>query len=683
MNVRNHTPAMSAGFAMITLLAAAPVVHAGAASIAPWGVDLSGRDLDVRPQDDFFRHSNGGWLEGFDIPADLGSYGSFTQLFLDAEEQVRAILEEAAASGAATGTDARKVGDLYADYLDEAAIEKAGLAPIEEELARARALRTHADVAFLLASFARRGGTSPFVFYVDQDEKQPSRYIAHFVQSGLGLPNRDYYLEEDNELFARAREVYAKYVEKLLTFAGESDPGMRAARIIALEKRLAEAHWPSEDTRDIDKTYNLMSDEQLASSAPGLPWKIYLDEFGLGEQHEFIVTTPSAYTGMAKVFAETDVEVWRDWFVYRTLRNRADLLPKAVDDAHFEFQSQALTGAQQQRDRWKRAVQFVNGTMGEAVGRIYVERHFPPESKRRMDELVDNLIVAMGERIDGLTWMSAETKTRAREKLAKFNVKIGYPDEWRNYTRLEVRRGDLVGNARRAIAFEYERQLKKLSRPLDRNEWLMNAQEVNAYYNAGLNEIVFPAAILQPPFFDPAADDAVNYGGIGAVIGHEIGHGFDDQGRKADGDGVLRDWWTEDDGARFREKADMLVRQYDGFIPLDGMSVNGELTLGENIGDVGGLEIAYHAYRLSLGGKEPAKVDGLTGDQRFFLGFSQIWRGKIRDELMAQLLASDPHSPVEFRVNGALRNVDAWYAAFDVKPGDAMYLPPEERVRIG
>jgi predicted metalloendopeptidase len=682
MSLHRVALAVRAGAAAVPVLAAAPVAIAGAAHIAPWGVDLSGRDLEVRAQDDFFRHANGTWLEGFDIPADLGSYGSFVQLFLDSEQHLRAILEEAAASDAAPGTDARKIGDLYADYVDEAAIEKAGLAPIEADLARARALRTHEDVAFLLASFSRSGGTTPFDYYVDQDEKEPSRYIAHFVQSGLGLPDRDYYLEEDNEHFARARKVYAEYVEKLLSLAGESDAAMRAARIVAMETRLAEAHWPSEATRDVDKTYNKMSSAELASSAPGLPWKIYLDELGLGEHREFIVMAPSAYTGMAKVFAETEVEVWRDWLVYRMLRNRADLLPKAVDDAHFAFQSQALTGAKQQRERWKRGVQFVNGTMGFAVGRVYVERHFPPESKRRMDELVDNLLVAMGERIDGLSWMSDETKARARDKLAKFHVKIGYPEEWRNYVRLDVRRGDLVGNARRAIAFEYERQLKKLSQPLDRDEWLLNPQEVNAYYNAGLNEIVFPAAILQPPFFDAAADDAVNYGGIGAVIGHEIGHGFDDQGRKSDGDGTLRDWWTEEDGTRFRQKADMLVQQYSEFSPLEGMNVNGELTLGENIGDVGGLEIAYHAYRLSLQGREPARVDGLTGDQRFFLGWSQIWRGKIRDELLAQLLAADPHSPVEYRVNGALRNVDAWYAAFDVKPGDAMYLPPEERVRI-
>jgi predicted metalloendopeptidase len=677
-----HRVALAVRAGAVVAFLVAGSAHAGAAHIAPWGVDLSGRDLEVRAQDDFFRHANGTWLEGFDIPADLGSYGSFVQLFLDSEQHLRAILEEAAASDAAPGTDARKIGDLYADYVDEAAIERAGLAPIEADLARARALRTHEDVAVLLASFSRSGGTTPFDYYVDQDEKEPSRYIAHFVQSGLGLPDRNFYLEEDNEHFARARKVYAEYVEKLLSLAGESDAAMRAARIVAMETRLAEAHWPSEATRDVDKTYNKMSSAELASSAPDLFWKIYLDELGLGEQHEFIVMAPSAYTGMAKVFAETEVEVWRDWFVYRTLRNRADLLPKAVDDAHFAFQSQALTGAKQQRERWNRGVQFVNGTMGFAVGRVYVERHFPPESKRRMDELVDNLLVAMGERIDGLSWMSDETKARARDKLAKFHVKIGYPEEWRNYARLDIRRGDLVGNARRAIAFEYERQLRKLSQPLDRDEWLMNPQEVNAYYNACLNEIVFPAAILQPPFFDAAADDAVNYGGIGAVIGHEIGHGFDDQGRKSDGDGALRDWWTEEDGTRFRQKADMLVRQYSEFSPLEGMSVNGELTLGENIGDVGGLEIAYHAYRLSLRGQEPAHVDGLTGDQRFFLGWSQIWRGKIRDELLAQLLAADPHSPAEFRVNGALRNVDAWYAAFGVRPGDAMYLPPEERVRI-
>jgi predicted metalloendopeptidase len=401
----------------------------------------------------------------------------------------------------------------------------------------------------------------------------------------------------------------------------------------------------------------------------------------MGGEEELLVAQPSAYTGMAAVFADTPVETWRDYFTYRLLRNNAAFLPKKVDETHFEFVS-ALSGAEQQRERWKRGVQLINGAIGEAVGQLYVERYFSARAKERIDELVGNLLAAFAMRIETLDWMSEETKAEAREKLAKFTVKIGYPDEWRDYTDLEIRPGDLFGNVKRAQEFGTEFQLAKLGRPVDRDEWLMTPQTVNAYYNPNLNEIVFPAAILQPPFFDPWADDAVNYGAIGAVIGHEIGHGFDDQGRKYDGDGILRDWWTEKDAERFGKKTDVLVAQYDGYSPIEGMNVNGEFTLGENIGDLGGLEISYHAYHLSLDGKEAPVIDGLTGDQRFFLGFAQIWRGKMRDQIMAVLLASDPHSPVEFRVNGTLRNVDAWYAAFDVTDDHAMYLPPEDRVHI-
>jgi predicted metalloendopeptidase len=399
-------------------------------------------------------------------------------------------------------------------------------------------------------------------------------------------------------------------------------------------------------------------------------------------QNTFIVMEPSAYEGMARIFKETPVPVWQDFLICRLLGTNASFLPKAVDDIQFAFVSRAITGAKEQRERWKRGVQFVNGSVGEAVGQLYVERHFTPTAKERIDDLVDNLLLAMGERIKTLDWMSEETKRQALDKLSKFAVKIGYPEEWRDYSSLEIVAGDLPGNAIRARAFTHDFHINKLGKPVNRKEWFMSPQTVNAYYNSNMNEIVFPAAILQPPFFDPYADDAVNYGGIGAVIGHEIGHGFDDQGRKSDGNGVFRDWWTEEDAARFQEKADILVKQYGRFAPLEGMTINGELTLGENIGDLGGLEIAYHAYKLSLDGKEAPVIDGLTGDQRFFLGFAQIWKGKMRDEILTNQLASDPHSPVEFRVNGVLPNMDEWYEAFDIRPESAMYLPPEERVRI-
>jgi predicted metalloendopeptidase len=653
-----------------------------AARLGSWGVDLAGRDESVRPQDDFFDYANGQWLEDFEIPQDLAMYGSFVQLWLDSEEQVRTIIQDAAAEDAPAGSPARKIGDLYADYLDDDAREAAGLSPLAKNLAEIRAAESRERLAALLAKAVRTGGSTPFTYYVDQDPNDPTRYLPHFFQGGLGLPDREYYLDEENPRFAKARDAYREYLTTLLTIAGEADPAGEADAVLALETRLAEAHWPTEETRDVERTNNTMTRAELAEAAPGMAWDAYLDGLGLAPDQDMLVMMPSAYAGMAEAFAETPLDVWRAYLVERLLSDHASVLPKAVDDANFRFTSEALSGAEEQRARWKRGVQFVNHAMGEAVGELYVRKHFSETAKRRIDELVSNLLVAMDRRIDGLEWMSPETKMRAHEKLSKFNVKVGYPDEWRDYSTLDVRRGDLFGNARRAAAFEYDRNLAKLGAPVDRGEWLMNPQTVNAYYNPNMNEIVFPAAILQPPFFDPYADDAVNYGGIGAVIGHEIGHGFDDQGRKSDGDGALRDWWTAEDAERFGKRAQVLVEQYDGFSPIDGMHINGELTLGENIGDLGGLEIAYHAYHLSLDGKEPPVVDGLTGDQRFFLGFAQIWRGKVREELMAQLLASNEHSPVEYRVNGTLRNVDAWYAAFGVQPGDAMYLDPDRRVHI-
>jgi len=676
----------SATWILVAWLAAAipgtAAARGATAAIGSYGLDLAGRDEAVRPQDDFFRYANGTWLDEFEIPPDLATYGSFVQLFLQSEENVKAIVEEAAAEDAEPGTLAQKVGDLYRGFTDEEGIEAAGLSPLAPDFERVLGADTSTDIVRLLAKYQRVGGTTPFQYYVGQDEKDPSRYLVHFVQSGLGLPDRDYYLVEDNERFAAARDAYRTYLEKMLTLAERDAPATRAQAIYDFEKRLAESHWTSTETRDVEKCYNVMSRKALEELAPGMPWDVYLEGLGLGDVDEFVVENPSAFAGMAQAVADTPVEVLRDYIIYRLLRNNSPFLPKRIDDTHFEFQSTALSGAKEQRARWKRGVQFVNGSMGEAVGQLYVERHFLPLAKARIDELVENLITAFGTRLETLEWMTPETRERAREKLSKFAVKVGYPDEWRDYSALQIRPHDLIGNARRAALFENQREIDKLGGPVDRKEWFMSPQTVNAYYNGGLNEIVFPAAILQPPFFDPYADDAVNYGAIGAVIGHEIGHGFDDQGRKMDGDGALRDWWKPEDVERFQERADMLVAQYNGFSPIDGMHVNGELTLGENIGDLGGLEIAYHAYHLSLGGKPAPVIDGLTGDQRFFLGFAQIWRGQVREELMAQLLAADPHSPLEFRVNGTLRNVDAFYQAFHVEPGDAMYLEPDARVRI-
>ena len=651
--------------------------------IQPWGVDLTARNTDVKPGNDFYHYAGGKWLDSFEIPADLPSYGSFTVLTLRGEDQIKAIIEEQPKAKGSIETTGEKIAEMYSGFMDQDASNAKGLAPLDPYFKKVNAAKSYDDIARLMGELRRVGsGGSPFASFIDQDEKIPSQYIPHFVQSGLGLPNRDYYLKDDNPRYVAARQAYHDYLQKLFTMAGKSDPGVRADSILALEKRIATCHWPVEQTRDLDKTYNKVSRDDLKKLAPEFPWETYLGALEMKSQKEFIVTTPSAYTAMAKVFKSEPVSVWQDYLICRLLNNNSAFLTKDLDDATFAFTSTAMTGAKQQRDRWKRGVGFVNGTMGNAVGKIYVERYFTPEAKKRADELVQNLLVAMGDRIDKNSWMTDATKKAARAKLAKFTVKIGYPEKWRDYSGLKVAKGDLVGNVMRARAFEYEYQVGKLKRPVDRKEWQMTPQTVNAYYNPSMNEIVFPAAILQPPFFDPYADDAVNYGAIGAVIGHEIGHGFDDQGRKSDGDGVLRDWWQPEDAARFKEKTDALVARYNTFKPLPGLHVNGENTLGENIGDLGGLEIAHQAYLLSLKGKDAPVLDGLTGDQRFFLGFAQIWRSKMRDAMLTSMVSSNEHSPAEFRVTGPVPNVDSWYTAFNVQPGDSLYLAPENRIHI-
>ncbi len=655
--------------------------------LGSWGVDLTARNTDVKPGNDFYHYANGHWLDTFEIPADLPGYGSFTSLTLRGEEQIKEIIEEQPKATGQIETVGQKIAEMYSGFMDQATLNASGLKPLDPYMKKIGGAKSLDDIAVLMGDLSRvnggqGGSNTPFNFYIDQDEKVPSQYIPHFVQSGLGLPDRDYYLKTDNPRFVAARQAYHDYLVKLFTMAGKSDPGMRADRIVALETEVAKAHWPIEETRDLDKTYNKMSRDELKKLAPDFPWEKYLGALEMKSQKEFIVMAPSAYTGMAVVFKQTPVEVWQDYLTCRILRNNSAFLTKDLDDATFAFTSTAMTGAKQQRERWKRGVQLVNGSMGNAVGKLYVERYFTPEAKQRIDELVQNLLVAMGQRIDSASWMSDVTKKAAREKLSKFTVKIGYPEKWRDYTGLKVAKDDLMGNVMRARSFEYEYQVGKLARPVDRKEWLMNPQAVNAYYNPPMNEIVFPAAILQPPFFDPYADDAVNYGGIGAVIGHEIGHGFDDQGRKSDGDGVMRDWWAPEDVTRFKERADALVARYNSFVPLKGMHVNGQNTLGENIGDLGGLEIAHHAYMLSLKGKEAPVLDGLTGEQRFFLGFAQIWRSKLREAALTNIVASNEHSPAEFRVTGPVPNIDAWYEAYNVQPGDSLYVAPEKRIHI-
>ncbi len=649
----------------------------------PSGIDKGNFDPKLRAVDDFYLHTNGTWLATTEIPADRSNYGTFTELFDNAEKNLRIIIEEAAGkAGAQKGSTEQKVGDAYKSFLDEAAAEKKGLTPLAGQLQAIDAVKTHDDVARALGQLSAIGAMGPFVAWIDQDAKDATKYALYLHQSGLSLPDRDYYLKDD-EKFKKLRTDLGAFIGKLWTVLGKTDEGAEAAQqILALETELAQLHWTRVDNRDREKTYNNYDVTTLEKAAGGFNIRAFYE----GMEHEFkwptIVRQPTYLEGVGKLFRKTPVKTWKRYLTFRLVDRYAPYLHKALVDAHFAFQGTAVTGVEQNRPRWKRGVAFVETVLGEAVGKLYVERHFSPDAKAQMDTLVKNLKVAFGHSIDGLDWMSKDTKKAAHDKLAKFVTKIGYPDKWKDYTGLEVKSDDLVGNLTRSAWLEHRRELAKLGKPIDRTEWFMTPQTVNAYYNSNMNEIVFPAAILQPPFFDPSVDMAANYGAIGAVIGHEISHGFDDQGRKSDGDGNLRDWWKPEDAEKFKARAQNLVAQYNAYAPFDDAHVNGELTLGENIGDLGGLTVAYAAYRLSLRGQEPPVLDGLTGDQRFFYGWSQIWRRKYRDEELRRRLLTDPHSPSHYRVIGIVSNIPAFYAAFDVKPDDKMFLPPEKRVKI-
>lgn len=656
----------------------AAMEHADAPELGEWGVETDYIDPEVDPGDDFYRHVSGKWLDTFEIPDEFSSYGSFTVLFERSEEQVRDIIESAASGDAPAGSIEQKIGDFFASYTDVETINAKGLEPIAGDLETVANLETHEDVARAMSN-PELGVNAFFGAYVDIDSKQTDRYILYLVQSGLGMPNRDYYLEDK---FADKRAKYREYIAEMLTLAGVEDAAGKAQAIYDLEHAMAEVHWEPAKRRNRDLTYNLKTLEELKAFAPQAPWDAMLEEAGLTGQTEFVVREDDAVQNLARIFADTPVETWRDYLQFHLLRDNAGILPTEFDDATFAFFGTELRGTPKKRERWKRGVAAVNGALGEAVGQVYVDRHFPPESKEKMDALVANLRAALDERLDTLPWMGEETKAKAHEKLDKFTPKIGYPEKWEDYSALEVVRGDAYGNAKRANAWQWNDMISKLGGPIDETEWFMTPQTVNAYYSPNRNEIVFPAAILQPPFFDPNADPAVNYGGIGAVIGHEIGHGFDDQGRKSDGDGVLRDWWTEEDAAAFEKLADALGAQYETYEPIEGFPVNPELTMGENIGDIGGLNMAYHAYKLSLNGEEAPVIDGYTGDQRFFMAWAQVWKRVVREEALKNQVATDPHSPAQYRVNGVVRNMDAWYEAFDITEGDDLYLAPEERVRI-
>jgi putative endopeptidase len=649
----------------------------GKPQLGTWGVDTAGMDRKVKPGDSFYRFVNGSWERTTEIPADKASWGGFGILRDLSDQRTREIIEESARAKGPPGSNAQKVGDFYASFMDEAAIEKKELAPLKPYQDKIAAIRNTTDLARYFGEGNRMGLGAPFGAAVIQDLQNNTQYNVYLGQGGIGLPDRDYYFDEK---FADVRAKYLAHVGNMLRLAGFSQPEARAERIVALETKIAEAHWTRVQQRQIDKIYNPMTIAELGTKMPGFDYATFLQAAGLGGQSRVIVTTPSALEGAGKLIAATPIDTWKDYLNFRLLSGSAPLLPKAFVDESFAFSGKVLSGTPQLKDRWKRGVDLVGGGMGEAVGQLYVQKHFPPQAKAEADELVRNITRAMDMRLANLSWMTPETRAKARAKLAAFTPKIGYPDTWRDYSSLQIVPGDGLGNALRARDFEYRRMVAKLGKPVDRGEWQMFPQTVNAYANPLLNEIVFPAAILQPPFFDPNADPAVNYGAIGAVIGHEIVHHFDDQGSKFDPKGNLSVWWTPKDVENFKGLTSKVVQQYGAYEPLPGYKVNGELTLGENIADLAGLTIAYDAYKLSLEGKPDRVIDGYTGDQRFFLGFGQVWRNKYRDQALQQQIATDPHTPSHFRPE-VVRNFDPWYAAFDVKDG-ALYLPPEQRIRI-
>ncbi len=645
-----------------------------------WGFDLAARDLSVAPGDDFFRYANGLAFDQIEIPGDRTSYGSFALLRELSDNRLKVMIDTLVADPSlAAGTDERKIADLYRSYMDTDRIEALDAQPLQPYLAAIRAVDSHDAMAVYMGGTQGRFGSSFFGIGIGDDAKDPDRYITYASQSGLGLPNRSYYLDER---YADKKELYLAYVERMLTMIGWENPAETAQQIVDLESQIAEAHWTPEQNRNRDETYNPFTPAELAAAAPGFDWAGYLNAAGLGGIERLVVRQDTALPKIAQIFADAPMPVLQAWQAFHTVDDMAPYLSQRFSDAQWEFRGRDLSGQPEQRARDKRAVSFSEGVMGEAFGRIYVAEYFPAESKAMMEELVANLRVALAGRIRQLDWMGEETKEQALYKLDNFTVKIGYPNKWRDYSAMEVRADDLVGNVERAGAFRWQYQLGRMDGPVDRDEWGMTPQTVNAYYNSTKNEIVFPAAILQPPFFDPHADPAVNYGAIGGVIGHEIGHGFDDQGRKSDGDGVLRDWWTAADAERFEARAEMLGEQYGTYEPLPGYPVRPALTMGENIGDLAGITLGLAAYQLSLDGEEAPILDGTTGTQRVFLGWAQVWNSKYRDEALKNQVATDPHSPAQFRVIGPVRNLDAWYEAFNVQPGDKYYLTPEERVRL-
>jgi putative endopeptidase len=663
--------------AMAALLISPSMARADSAPIS--GIQAADMDKTVRPQDDLFHYANGTWLRDVPIPPDRASYGVDSMMTEHSLLQQRDLIEAAQISN---DPEVRKVSDLYSSYMNEARVERLGMRPLHAELQLAAGLKRARDIGALMGRLDRIGVPTPLATRVWPDSKNSAQYAFWIMQSGLGLPDRDYFLSDDARL-AEFRTKYREHVEKMLRLLGDAAPGKEADKIIALETALAKLQWTRVANRDPQKTYNPKTLAQLAQEAPAIDWTGYFTAAGLtSDLPTLVVRQPDYLQGLSGLIESTPMATWISYFRYRVLSSRAPYLSRAFVEEDFAFNQGVLHGTQQAPDRWKRGTQLVDRLIGEASGKLYVEKYFPPATKARIDELVRNLLKAYAVSIDQLPWMSAATKVEAQAKLRKINVKIGYPDHWRDYAALKIVPDDLLGNVRRAQEFERNRRLSQLGGPVDRAEWTMTAPTVNAYYNPSVNEIVFPAGILQRPAFDPAADDAFNYGSAGATIGHEISHGFDDQGSQYDSDGNLRDWWTPEDHAKFKAKTELLIKEYDAFEPVPGFHVNGALTLGENIADIAGIEIAYKAYLASLNGRAPPVIDGMTAEQRFYIGFAQSWLGKERDESTIAQLKSDPHSPEKYRTNGVVVHMPSFYGAFSVAPGDKMYLAPEQRVTL-
>jgi len=644
------------------------------------GIDLTGMDRSVRPQDDFYRYANGKWLDATEIPADEVGWGSYMTLRKESLEQSRVIVE-AAATDHQDDPAKKKIGDFYSAYLDEARIEELGVAPIGEYLNEIENLKTHSDIAAFFGSANPAGIDGPFNLYVGQDDKEATSYILHLLQSGLGLPDRDYYSDSSE----RGQEIigrYKTYLKEILGLSGHPDASGAAQRIFTLESQLAEHQWNKIDNRDADKRYNKLTAGEFASLLSNLDIETYMDGIGIELPEHVIVVQPSYFIAFNNLFTSVDVDSWKDYLRAKVLSTYANYLSASFVQTQFDFYSKFLYGRQEDQPRWRKAISSINGNLGELLGQLYVAKHFSPESKARMITMVDNLIAAYAESIKNLEWMSEKTKQQSLVKLSKFTPKIGYPDVWKDYSALVVKEDDLFGNIQRSMIFGHNQNMAKLGAPIDRNEWFMAPQEVNAYYNPGLNEIVFPAAYLQPPNFIPEAEDAYNYGTIGTTIGHEIGHGFDDQGSKYDGDGNLKSWWTDKDRSQFEQRTKGLVEQFNKFEALPNLFVNGELTLGENIGDLGGTSIALKAYRMSLKGGPSPVIDGFSGEQRFFIGNAQSSRIKWRDQILEIIVRTDPHSPDIYRINGVFPNMEDFYKTYDVIEGDGLFLPEDQRVKI-